>query len=115
MTGPRTAGSRTPSRRISTRTFTIVALAVALLIACFLSIWASSQPDGLEFVAESTGFLGSAEQSAVAGGPFADYRLLGIDDPALSLAVAGAIGCGATFGLAWLVSRVARRRGADDD
>src|SRR3954462_7710948 len=115
MTGRMTAGSRTPSRRLSTRTFTIVALAVALLIACFVSIWAWSQPDGLEFVAESTGFLGSAEQSAVAGGPFADYRLLGIDDPVLSLAVAGAVGCGVTFGLAWLVGRAARRHSADDD
>lgn len=101
-------------RRVPTRWFTLGALAIALLIACVLSLWASSHPDGLEFVAGSTGFLDAAQDSATAGSPVADYGVVGVTDPWLSVALAGAVGCAATFGLAWLVGRAARRKRADD-
>jgi len=103
-----------PRRRISTRAFTFGALAIALIVACVVSIWASSSPDGLEFVAQSTGFLGAAHDSATAGSPFAGYGTVFVDNPWLSVAVAGAVGCAVTFGLAWLVGRAAKRRPADD-
>lgn len=106
--------SPAPRHRISTRWFTVGALAVAVLIACVLSLWASSHPDGLEFVAESTGFLRSATDSATAGSPLADYAMTGVANPWLSVAVAGFVGCAVTFGLAWLVGRAARRRRAQD-
>ena len=101
-------------RRISTRAFTLWALGLALLVACVVSVWASSHPDGLEFVAESVGFLDSGRDSIVAGSPFADYQAVFVTNPWLSVALAGAIGCAATFGLAWLVGRVAKRPRADD-
>lgn len=111
------SADRAAPRRISTRAFTIVALVIALLIGCVVSLWASSHPDGLEFVAESTGFLGAAEDSATAGSPFADYGAFFVENPWLSVALAGALGCAVTFGLAWLVGRVtksaAKRRPAD--
>ena len=100
-------------RRISTRAFTIGALLLALLIACGVSIWASGNPDGLEYVAASTGFLGAAQGSATAGSPLADYGVAFVDQPWLSVAIAGAIGCAATFGLAWLVGRAAKPRPTD--
>lgn len=100
--------------RISTRAFTLGALGVALLIACVVSIWASTHPDGLEFVAASNGFSGAAQHSATAGSPLANYGILGISDPWLSVAIAGAIGCAVTFGLAWFVGRAAKRRKAAD-
>ncbi|MGX5697586.1 PDGLE domain-containing protein [Agromyces soli] len=103
-----------PSRRISTRAFTIGALLVALVIACVVSLWASSHPDGLEFVAASTGFGEAAQDSATAGSPVADYGVAGVENPWLSVAIAGAVGCAATFGFAWLVGRLAKRRSADD-
>ncbi|WP_404433852.1 PDGLE domain-containing protein [Microbacterium lacus] len=100
--------------RMSTKFFTVGALATALFIACVLSVWASSNPDGLEFVAESTGFIGSAEDSATAGSPLADYGVSFVDNPWLQLVIAGTIGCAVTFGLAWLVGRAASRRAAQD-
>lgn len=100
-------------RRISTRAFTLGALAIAVLIACVVSIWASGSPDGLEYVAESTGFVGAAQDSATAGSPLADYGVVFIANPWLSVALAGLIGCAATFGLAWLVGRAAKRRQTD--
>lgn len=99
--------------RISTRAFTIGALAVALLTACVVSVWASSHPDGLEFVAHATGFADSAQDSATAGGPFADYGVVFVQNPWLSVAIAGALGCAVTFGLAWLVGRATKHSRAD--
>ncbi|MET0811662.1 MAG: PDGLE domain-containing protein [Microbacterium sp.] len=104
----------TPRKRLSTRAFTLWALGFALLLACVVSVWASSSPDGLEFVAGSVGFLESGQDSIVAGSPFADYETAWVPNPWLSVALAGLIGCAVTFGLAWLVGRIARRAPADD-
>ncbi len=98
------------ARRISTRTFTLAALGFALVVACALSLLASSHPDGLEYVAESTGFLGSAHDSAAATSPFADYAAGFVAAPWASVAVAGAVGCALTFALAWAIGRLAKRR-----
>ncbi|MCR2810027.1 MULTISPECIES: PDGLE domain-containing protein [unclassified Microbacterium] len=103
-------GTRPGTRRISTTAFTIAALSVALLIACGLSVWASTQPDGLEFVAETVGFDAAARESMLSGSPLADYGVAAIDQPWLSVAVAGACGCALTFGLAWLLGRLASSR-----
>jgi hypothetical protein len=100
----------TRPRRVPTLVFTLVALGIALVAACIVSLTASAHPDGLEFVAESTGFLGTAEDSAVAAGPFADYAAIWVDTPWLSVAIAGALGCALTFALAWLIGRVAAPR-----
>jgi len=115
MTAPATdpaplsaAGSSAP--RISTRAFTIAALVLCLVIACVVSIAASSHPDGLEYVAESTGFLDSTHESATAGSLLADYATVGIEQSWLSVAIAGAIGCVVTFGAAWLIGLATRRR-----
>ena len=98
-------------KRMSRRAFFATFLLVALLIAGFGSYYASAHPDGLEFVAEKTGFLDTAEDSSTAEGPFADYSTKGIDDARLSGGVAGVVGCLLVLvlagGLAWTV----RRRG----
>ena len=70
--------------RVGTRTFFVGAVVVCLLVAAVASFYASAHPDGLEFVAEQTGFLHAAEDSATAGSPFADYQTSGIDNPRLS-------------------------------
>ncbi|KAA9158362.1 cobalt ABC transporter permease [Microbacterium lushaniae] len=102
-----------PQPRISTRAFFIGAAVIALVIACIVSVWASSHPDGLEFVAETTGFLGAARDSATAGSPLADYGVAVIENPWLSVALAGAAGCAVTFALAWVLGRAATRRRND--
>lgn len=106
--------TQTPTRRIPTVVFTVAALLFALVIACVVSLAASSHPDGLEYVAESSGFLDSAQDSAVVGSPLADYTATFVGNPWLSVAIAGAVGCALTFGIAWLVSLVAKRRTSAD-
>lgn len=94
------------------RTFFAVGLVVALLIAGVGSYYASAHPDGLEYVAEQTGFLDTAEDSAVADSMFADYQTSGVDDERLGGGLAGVLGVLLTLllvgGLTWLL----RRRGA---
>ena len=99
---------------MSTRGFFAVALVVSLLVAGVASYYASSHPDGLEHVAEQTGFIDSAEDSATADSPLADYQTSGVDDARVSGGLAGVIGVVVMLvlstGLFWLV----RRRGTDD-
>ena len=99
---------------MSTRRFFAVALVVSLLVAGVASYYASSHPDGLEYVAEQTGFIDSAEDSATSDSPLADYQTSGVDDARISGGLAGVIGVVVMLvlstGLFWLV----RRRGTDD-
>ena len=88
-------------------------LVVALLVAGGASYYASTHPDGLEFVAGETGFLDSAEDSATADSPLADYSTKGIDDARVSGGVAGVVGCLLVLGISIGLFRVLRRR--DDD
>jgi cobalt/nickel transport protein len=95
--------------RTSTRRFFAVALVVSLLLAGVASYYASSHPDGLEYVAEQAGFIDSAEDSATADSPLADYQTSGVDDSRLSGGLAGVIGVVVMLvlstGLFWLVRR----------
>lgn len=75
-----------------TRTFVVVGVVVALLIAGVASYFASANPDGLEHVAEQVGFADSAEDSATAGSPLSDYQVKGVDNEALSGGLAGVVG-----------------------
>jgi cobalt/nickel transport protein len=94
---------------VSTRRFFVVALVVSLLVAGVASYYASSHPDGLEHVAEQTGFIDSAEDSATADSPLADYETSGVDDRRISGGLAGVIGVVVMLvlstGLFWLVRR----------
>lgn len=67
-------------------------LIAAFIIAGVLSYFASSQPDGLERVAEDTGISASEGNHATADGPLADYQMKGIEQPWLSGGLAGVIG-----------------------
>jgi len=94
---------------VSRRTFFVVGLLAALLLAGFGSYYASAHPDGLEYVAERTGFLDAAEDSPVADSPFADYGTRGVDDARLGGGIAGVVGVLVTLlvagGLALLLRR----------
>ena len=85
---------------MTTRRFFTVALLVSLLVAGVASYYASSHPDGLEYVAEQTGFIDSA---------VADYQTSGVDDARLSGGLAGVIGVVVMLvlstGLFWVVRR----------
>jgi cobalt/nickel transport protein len=98
---------------VSGRRFFAAFLLVSLVVAGGLSFYASSHPDGLEHVAQTTGFLDAAEDSPTADSPLADYQTRGVDDPRLSGGVAGVVGALATLGLASGIVWLVRRRGAD--
>jgi cobalt/nickel transport system permease protein len=95
------------SRR--TAGFLIGGLVVALLVAGVLSFYASSQPDGLEKVADETGFLGTAEQHGTADSPLAEYGVKDVDNARLSVGLAGVIGVATTFAVGFGVFFVVRR------
>ncbi|SMB98900.1 cobalt/nickel transport protein [Thermanaeromonas toyohensis ToBE] len=81
-------------------------LLLALMIAAFLSPWASSYPDGLERVAEDQGFLERSEGKEVIKGLMPDYIFPGIENEKLATALAGIIGTSLTFGAAWGIGRL---------
>lgn len=81
----------------------IVALALAIL-----SPIASSNPDGLEYVAEQSGFLGQAQGPSYSIIP--DYTFPGIGSPELATIVAGIIGVLVVFGVAFGVAYARKRR-----
>ena len=96
-----------PSR---TRRFLLVFLGVALVIAAVISFYASSHPDGLEFVAGTTGFLDTAKDSLTADGLLAGYGVAGVQNARLSGGIAGVIGVLVTLGLAGGLTWLLRRR-----
>ncbi|WP_170970237.1 PDGLE domain-containing protein [Nocardioides jishulii] len=100
------------STTASSRRLFLVLGAVALVIAGVVSYYASSHPDGLEYVAESTGFGDTAEDHAAADGPLADYAVKGVDDARLSGGLAGVIGVLVTLAVAGGLAYALRRRHA---
>jgi cobalt/nickel transport system permease protein len=78
--------------RLRSRTLVIAGVGVALVVAAVVSQFAADAPDGLERVAIDTGFAESGGNSALDGALFSDYATAGVDDPELSLAVAGIAG-----------------------
>jgi hypothetical protein len=94
------------------RTFFVTGLLLALLVAGVASYYASSHPDGLEYVAGKTGFLDSAEDSPTADSPLADYQTEGVDNERVSGGLAGVIGVLLVLGLAGGLAWAVRRRGS---
>lgn len=95
-------------RRIG-RGWAAAALGVCLVLAGVVSSYASANPDGLEYVAERLGFIETAEDSVVAGSPFGDYAVAGIDDPVLATGLAGVLGVAVVLVLVVVVARLVRR------
>lgn len=95
------------------RKFFAVFLLVSLLVAGVASYYASSHPDGLEYVAEKTGFIDTGEDSATADSPLADYAVKGVDNERVSGGLAGVIGTVTVLALAGGLFLVLRRRPAD--
>ena len=95
---------------ISNRKFIIVGAIVSLFLAAFLSFYASSNPDGLEKVGESIGFIEAAKDSAVADSPLADYGVEGVEDARISGALAGVIGLAVTAAVSYGVFALVKRK-----
>jgi cobalt/nickel transport system permease protein len=98
--------------RTSRRKLWIGGLVTSLLLAGFVSFYASSNPDGLEKVAADQGIDQKAKEHTSADSPLADYGVRDVDDARLSGGLAGVIGVGVTVvagtGVFWAVRK---RRG----
>lgn len=94
------------------RRFYVVAALVCLLIAGVVSLLASSQPDGLERVAQDTGFADTARDSATSDSPLADYQVAVSDagPSPVGTAAAGVVGVAITAAVAFGVFALVARR-----
>lgn len=99
---------------VSFGVFIAVGLAVAALLAFFVSPQASSQPDGLEKVAAEEGIDNEAQDHALADTPTADYAIRGVDDEGLSTGLAGLVGIAVVFAAAGALFLIVRRTGNRD-
>ncbi|MDI3405070.1 energy-coupling factor ABC transporter permease [Streptomyces cavernicola] len=110
------APATSPGRARSPRKVWITGLVASVVLAGFVSFYASASPDGLEKVAADHGMDKKAEEHAAANSPLADYGVQDIADGRLSGGLAGVIGVAATVaagtGVFWVVRR---RRTADAD
>ncbi|WLQ34329.1 energy-coupling factor ABC transporter permease [Streptomyces castrisilvae] len=104
-----------PAHR-STRGLWATGLITALVLAGFVSYYASANPDGLEKVATDKGIDKEAKEHAAKDSPLADYGVKDVSNARLSGGLAGVIGVGVTLvagsGAFYVVSR--RRRNDDD-
>ena len=92
---------------------TIGGIIAAFVMAMVVSQFAAPDPDGLERVAEDTGFIEAAEEHPLAGSIFADYATAGIDNEQVSLAVAGAAGTAVALLVGLGLASAARRSRRD--
>lgn len=104
-----TSRSQRSSGRVALSTLIGAGVLVSLFVAAVVSYFASEHPDGLEFVAEGLGFDHAAEDSAVAGGPLADYGIAGVENAWLSTAIAGTVGVLITGLVAFALMRLLAR------
>jgi len=77
---------------------------VSLLLAAFLSPYASQFPDGLEKIAADLGFIHRGE--ALFRSPIPDYSWQGHVSGRLPASLAGAIGTAIVFAVAILLARI---------
>ncbi|MFD5658056.1 energy-coupling factor ABC transporter permease [Streptomyces hirsutus] len=114
---PDTGPVPVPAAARSRRTVWIAGLMTSLVLAGFVSFYASADPDGLERVAADHGIAEQAEEHAAADSPLADYGVKDVEGARLSGGLAGVIGVGLTVaagtGVFWVVRR--RRSGETSD
>ncbi len=105
-----------PSLQKRNRFFILTGLGIALIVAVFLSPFASSDPDGLDRVAQDLQFEGkTAEEAPARKLPFykvfEEYALRGVPE-GIATPMAGLVGTLTTFGLAWGIGKLLVRHSA---
>jgi hypothetical protein len=84
----------------------LIGLLLTVTVAVVVSRFASSEPDGLEYVAEREGFAGEAADHPLADAPLAGYGE-NLPDEGFPVGIAGLIGVlatlGVAFGLFWII------------
>ncbi|MFE4253876.1 energy-coupling factor ABC transporter permease [Streptomyces sp. NPDC056910] len=100
--------------RGSHRKVWITGLVTSLVLAGFVSFYASANPDGLEKVAHDKGIDKKTEKHASDGSPLAGYGVKDVGDARLSGGLAGVIGVGVTVVAGSAIFWVLRRRRTAD-
>lgn len=95
--------------RPSMRVVLAAGMLVTVLLAVGLSQFASSNPDGLEFVAEQEGFAGTAQDSQLSGSPLADYGAGLTGTNTVDTAIAGLVGVVVILLVGYVLVRLLRR------
>ncbi|MGW1069257.1 energy-coupling factor ABC transporter permease [Streptomyces aureus] len=107
-------GAAPAPARSSHRKVWITGLVTSLVLAGFVSFYASASPDGLEKVAKDKGIDTRTKAHASEDSPLAGYGVKDVSDARLSGGLAGVIGVGVTIvagsGVFWALRR---RRSAD--
>ncbi|MET9916814.1 energy-coupling factor ABC transporter permease [Streptomyces sp. NPDC006435] len=104
-----------PAATRSPRALWATGLVTALVLAGFVSFYASSNPDGLEKVAADKGIDEKVEEHAAKDSPLADYGVKDVSDARISGGLAGVIGVGVTIAVgSGVFYVVARRRRTPD-
>lgn len=111
---PEAEPAAAPAAARSHRKLWITGLVTSLVLAGFVSFYASADPDGLEKVAADKGIDEKTEEHASAGSPLADYGVEDITDARVSGGLAGVIGVGVTVVAGSAVFWSVRRRRDDD-
>ena len=100
------------------RAFLLSSLGIALLIAVFLSPFASKSPDGLDRVSQDQGFEKKAEEPVAQRLPFYqvfdEYALRGVPEQ-VATPIAGLVGTLVAFGLAWGIGKLVVRNARPED
>ncbi|MFE0347748.1 energy-coupling factor ABC transporter permease [Streptomyces griseoluteus] len=96
--------------RTSRRTLWITGLVTSLVLAGFVSFYASANPDGLEKVAHDKGIDKKTEPHHSSDSPLADYGVRDVANARLSGGLAGVIGVGVTVVAGSAVFWAVRRR-----
>jgi cobalt/nickel transport protein len=90
--------------------FVVPGLIIAFAVAFFLSPFASRHPDGLERVAKKKGFIKAGEGKKILTAPMPGYVMPGVKNGGLATAVSGLAGTLITFGAAFGVGYLIRRK-----
>lgn len=106
--GPQPESQPAPSHGRLGRWWWLVGIAIATVIVIVLAPLASSDPDGLERVAEDHGFIGQARN--VVSGALSSYSIPGIDDPRMSTILSGLLGVAIVLIVMFVLGRLLARR-----
>jgi len=85
------------------------------VIAIFLAPFASSFPDGLEWVAEEQSFLDKAVDTPALAAPIPDYTMPGVANERIATSAAGIVGTGLVFFLLWGVGSALSRKQSSEE
>ncbi len=96
------------------RLLIVTGLGIALIVAIFVSPFASSDPDGLDRVSQDLAFENKAVEDAPAKRlpfytVFEEYALRGVPET-VATPLAGLVGTLVTFGIAWGTGKLLIRR-----